>query len=42
MTPRLWFSLSLRIIGMWELIEAAEHFVTMFNIKSGLYQPAYT
>ena len=40
MTPRLWFSVALRALGVWELLGATDHLVTLFNVKTGLYETA--
>lgn len=40
MTPRLWFSVALRVLGVWELLDALYHFTTVVNIKTDLYTPA--
>lgn len=37
MTPRMYFTLVLRGIGAWKLIEALDLFVGAFNIHAGLY-----
>ena len=37
MTPFLWFSLSLRIIGAWTMVSGIEYFVTSFNIAKGFF-----
>jgi hypothetical protein len=39
MTPRLWFSVALRVLGVWELLDALYHFTTVATIKTGLYTP---
>jgi hypothetical protein len=39
MTPRLWFSVALRVLGVWELLDALYHFTTVATIKAGLYTP---
>jgi hypothetical protein len=39
MTPRLWFSVALRVLGVWELLDALYHFTTVITIKTGLYTP---
>jgi uncharacterized membrane protein len=36
MTPFLWFSLSLRIIGVWTIVTGLEMAVSAFNIARGL------
>jgi hypothetical protein len=40
MTPRHWFSVALRVLGVWELLDALYHFTTVVTIKTGLYTPA--
>ena len=42
MTHRLWFSFALRVLGIWELLQAADHVVTVLHAKLGLFEPAYT
>ena len=42
MTPRLWFSLFLRVLGAWTLLGAIGEFETTFNVARGFYRPAYT
>lgn len=37
MTPRMYFTLVLRGIGVWKLIEGLDNFVTAFNIHIGAY-----
>jgi hypothetical protein len=39
MTPRLWFSVALRVLGVWELLDALYHFTTVITIRTGLYTP---
>src|SRR5262249_40096361 len=36
---RIWFTLALRIIGVWELIVAAGFLMTAFDISFGFYHP---
>lgn len=38
-TVRVWFTLALRVIGMWELIVAAGFLMTAFDISFGFYHP---
>ncbi|WP_266169991.1 hypothetical protein [Dyella subtropica] len=40
MTPFLWFSLSLRIIGAWTIVTGLEMAVTAFNVARGLSSAA--
>lgn len=40
MTPFLWFSLSLRIIGAWTIVTGLEMAVTAFNVTRGLSSAA--
>jgi hypothetical protein len=40
MTPRQWFSVALRVLGVWELLDALYHFTTVVTIKTGLFTPA--
>jgi hypothetical protein len=42
MTPRMYFTLVLRGIGIWNFIEGLDHFVTAFNVHKGLYTPSLT
>jgi hypothetical protein len=42
MTPRSWFTLGLRILGVWAAIEGIEQIVVALNIKAGFFQPGYT
>jgi hypothetical protein len=42
MTPRDWFTLILRVLGVWELIATADEVVTILNINAGLWHPART
>lgn len=37
MTPFLWFSLSLRIIGAWTIVTGLEYFVSGYNVLQGFY-----
>ena len=37
MTPFLWFSLSLRIIGAWTMVSAVEYLVAGFNVAKGFF-----
>jgi hypothetical protein len=34
---RVWFTLALRIIGMWELVVTAGFILTAFDISAGFY-----
>src|SRR5580704_95661 len=38
MTPRDWFTLALRILGVWELIYTVDTIVTIFNITAHLFR----
>jgi hypothetical protein len=38
MTPRMYFTLVLRGIGTWRLIEGLDDVVAAYNIHAGLYQ----
>jgi hypothetical protein len=42
MTPPSWFTLALRILGVWAAIEGIEQIVIVLNIKAGFSQPGYT
>ena len=41
-TPREWFTLFLRVFGIWELSSAADEFVSVFNINAGFWHPQYS
>ena len=34
-----WFTLALRILGMWELLYAASYLMTALDVSVGLYRP---
>jgi hypothetical protein len=38
MTPRDWFTLALRILGIWELIYTIDTVVTIFNVTAHLFR----
>jgi len=42
MTPRSWFALALRILGVWVALDAIQDFTAMANVLMHLYNPAYT
>jgi hypothetical protein len=42
MTPRSWFALALRLLGVWAAIEGIDQIVVVLNIKAGVFQPGYT
>jgi len=42
MTPRMYFTLVLRCIGVWKIIDGLEHFVTAYNVNKGFYTPQLT
>jgi hypothetical protein len=42
MTPRLWFSLALRILGAWLATEALIEYAGAFNVLTRLYMTAAT
>lgn len=42
MTPRSWFTLTLRLLGVWAAMEGIDSIVTVLNIKAGFYQPTVT
>ena len=42
MTPRSWFTLALRLLGVWAAIDSIDQIVTILNIKAGFFQPGYT
>jgi len=42
MTPRSWFTLALRLFGVWAAIDGIDEIVTVLNIKAGFFQPGYT
>ena len=42
MTPRSWFTLALRLLGVWAAFDGVDQLVTIANIKFGLFTPAYT
>ena len=35
---RAWFTLALRILGMWELLYAASYVMTAFDMSAGFYR----
>ena len=39
MTPGLWFSLVLRVLGVWQLITVTSELAVYLNINLGLYRP---
>jgi hypothetical protein len=36
-----WFTLGLRILGVWSLLKAFEYVLTGFDIATGLYRPSF-
>jgi hypothetical protein len=36
MRPNDWFSLACRVLGMWQLLDAAGYALSVFNIAAGL------
>ena len=42
MTPRSWFTLALRVVGVWAAFDGIDEVVTVLNIKAGFFQPGYT
>jgi hypothetical protein len=42
MTPRSWFTLALRLMGVWAAIEGIDQIVVVLNMKAGFFQPGYT
>jgi hypothetical protein len=42
MTPRSWFTLALRLLGVWAAIEGIDQNVVVLNIRAGFFQPGYT
>lgn len=42
MTPRTWFTLALRALGVWVAIDGIDLLVTVVNIKFGFASPMTT
>jgi hypothetical protein len=42
MTPRTWFTLALRIIGVWVAIDGIDQLAAVVNIKFGFSSPVTT
>lgn len=42
MTPRSWFTLALRLFGVWAAIDGIDEIITVLNFKAGFFQPGYT
>jgi hypothetical protein len=36
-----WFTLGLRLLGVWQLLKAFEYVLTGFDIATGLYRPSF-
>ena len=37
MTPRLWFGIGVRLLGLWELLYGMDEVIMMFGISQGTY-----
>jgi len=42
MTPHDWFTLFLRLLGVWELIGTVDQAITILNISAGVWRPERT
>lgn len=42
MSPRMWFTLVLRYLGVSEILSGLDHFVTAFNVHVGLFPSSTT
>jgi hypothetical protein len=37
MTPRSWFGIGVRLLGLWEMLYGLDEVVMMFSLSSGTY-----
>lgn len=41
MTPYLWFSVGMRLIGLWQLLKGMEEIFVIFDMAKGSYHMPY-